>query len=102
MNNAKKQFAATVQSVANQIAMFDHLMADLNAVYSTRQYGPGWAEAYTDEELATLEDTGGRAMTVADPAVFIAMCQQFELFIHNGTPVQYDYTTILAKPRTDI
>jgi hypothetical protein len=95
-------FVDKVQSMANSLAMFDHLLADLSDVYNSRQYGPGAANAFTDEELQALEAMGGRAMTAEDIYAFIILCDQLRLFFHSGMPVQNDYAATLNHIRTDI
>ncbi len=102
MDNAKKQFATQVQSMATQLAAFDHLLEDVSSVYNARLYGPGAANALTDAELATLESVGGRAITSDDIYAFVILCDQLRTFLHNGVPAQRDYAANLNHIRTDI
>jgi hypothetical protein len=102
MDNGKRTFVDKVQSMANSLAMHDHILADLSAIYNSRQYGPGGAKAFTDEELQALETLGGRAMSADDIYSFIILCDQLRAFFHNGTPVQNDYAATVNHIRTDI
>jgi hypothetical protein len=102
MENAKFAFAKNVQSLATQLASLENQLGDVNEVYNARLYGPGADNAFTDDELAVLESMGGRKMTADDIYAFIILCDQFNQFLHNGSPAQRDYAGNLNHLRTDL
>ncbi len=101
MENAKKTYAQAIQNMANQLAAFSHQLEDASAIYNSRQYGPGGADAFTDEELETLEATGGKKLKADDIYSFIILCDQMKTFLNNGDPAIRDYAATVNHIRTD-
>lgn len=102
MDNAKASYARQVQAIATNLTALEHQLQDIVAVWNARLYGPGAANAFTDAELLALEALGGRAMKADDLYSFVILCDQFQAFLHNGTPAQRDYAANLNQLRVDI
>ena len=84
--------AQAIQELTTELASIDDVLDVINA----RGYGQGQDNAFTDDDVATLN------ITAADAFNALNLLTQIKTLLTNGVPTQGDYMSIVNKVRSDV